>query len=125
MNAGQVKRLRLTAKIWSILSIGFVLLIFIGEMINATGPAPTLDEWLGLAFFPMGVVIGLILAWWHEGVGGAVTVLSFVAFYIWELILSGSLADGPFFLLVAAPGFLFLTTWLQSRRQSELPSKLV
>lgn len=120
MNATQVKRLRLTAKIWSILSIGFVLLIFIGEMMNPTGQPLSPIEWLGLAFFPIGVLIGLILAWWYEGIGGVVTALSLVAFYIWEATLSGSLADSPFFFLVAAPGFLFLACWFWSRDRAEV-----
>ena len=120
MNAVQIKRLRLTAKIWSLLSIGFVLLIFIGEMMGSTGPALTLDEWVGLAFFPIGVVIGLILGWWREEIGGAVTILSLLAFYIWDLLRSGDFPGGPFFLLVAAPGFLFLAGWFFSRRRSEV-----
>lgn len=107
--------MRIAARVWSVLSIAFVLLFFIGEMMNPTGPAPTRTEWVGLSFFPIGVVIGLILGWWREGIGGAVTVLSLISFYIWDLARSGDFPGGPFFLLVAAPGFLFLACWFWSR----------
>jgi hypothetical protein len=103
MNTKLVKRLRLTAKIWSILSIGFVLLFVIGEGLSGEGPMPTASEWVGLAFFPIGVVVGLALAWWREGIGGALAVLSLIAFYVWDLVRSGDLPGGPFFLLVVAP----------------------
>lgn len=115
MNTKKVNRLRVTAKVWSILSIGFVLLIFIGEGLSGNDPMPTTSEWVGLTFFPIGIVIGLALAWSREGIGGAVTVFSLIAFYIWDLIRSGDLPGGPFFLLVAAPGVLFLACWFWSR----------
>jgi hypothetical protein len=120
MNTKQVKRLQITAKVWSILSIAFILLIFIGEGLSENGQMPTAAEWVGLTFFPIGVAIGLILAWWREEIGGAVTVLSFIAFYIWNFVLSGDLADGLFFLLVAAPGFLFLASWYFSRNEGRV-----
>lgn len=120
MSAVQIRRLRLTAKIWSLLSIGFVLLIFIGEMMGSTNSALTFDEWMGLAFFPIGVVIGLILGWWRDEIGGAVTMLSLIAFYVWDLLRSGDFPGGPFFILVAAPGFLFLICWFWSRGHSEV-----
>jgi hypothetical protein len=106
---------RRIARVWSLLSIAFVLMTFIGELFDPSGPAPTSVEWVGLAFFPIGVVIGLILAWRWEGIGGATAVLSLLAFYIWDLIRSGDLPGGPFFFLVAAPGFLFLANWYSSR----------
>jgi hypothetical protein len=118
MNTKQVKGLRIMAKVWSILSIGFVLLFVIGGGLSGAEPMPTASEWVGLAFFPIGVTIGLALAWWREGIGGTVAVLSLIAFYIWDFARSGDLPGGPYFLLVAAPGFLFLACWLWSRDRS-------
>jgi len=108
--------LRRIAQMWSLLSIAFVLLFVIGELFNPSGPAPTPAEWVGLAFFPIGVVVGLVLAWRWEGIGGGTAVLSLLAFYTWEFICRGDFPGGPFFLLVAAPGFLFLIYWARSRR---------
>ncbi len=115
-----VKILRLIARIWSLLSIGFILAIFIGEALSGEGVWPTSAEWLGLALFPSGVLFGLVVAWWREGIGGAVALLSLAGFYLWMWLQNGRLPEGPFFVLVAAPGLLFLICSLLDR--SERPS---
>jgi hypothetical protein len=100
------------AKIWSIASIGFILLILAGELISPHAPPPTaLRDILGLFFFPFGTCVGMALAWRWEGLGGAITVGSLLAFYAMSYIVDGRFPRGPYFLLVAAPGFLFLLSW--------------
>lgn len=111
-----IRVLRIIARIWSLLSIGFILLIFVGEALNGERPAPTPLEWFGLALFPGGVLLGLIIAWRYEGLGGIVTLSSLGAFYIWNFLQSGRLAGGPFFFLAAAPGLLFLICCMLERR---------
>lgn len=112
------RMVRSIARIWSLLSIGFVLMFVVGETVGKQGLMPTPVEWVALAFFPTGVVIGLIVAWWREGLGGGIAIFSLLAFYAWEFAYSGDLAGGPFFFLVAAPGLLFLIYWWLSRRAS-------
>ena len=82
---------------------------------------PTAQEWIGLALFPIGLSIGLILAWRHEAAGGFVSVACTVAFYIWNLVRSGYLPRGPFFCLLAAPSLLFITAALLFRRSASAP----
>jgi hypothetical protein len=67
------KVIRWTARVWSIASIGIILLFIFGEGMKRVRPS----EWLLFLFFPAGICIGMILAWWKEGVGGGITVLSF------------------------------------------------
>jgi hypothetical protein len=112
--------IRWVAKVWSVLSIGALLLPTLVE-----GPywlrAQSLREVIGhLCFF--GILLGLILAWRWEGLGGTITVGSFALFYLtWWL--SGRSPSGPFFALIAAPGFLFLACWLRAHyRQRGVPS---
>src|SRR6266496_948292 len=64
--------LRWIARAGSLLSIGLILLFLIGEGFDTT--QVTLKQWIGLLFFPSGVVIGMIVAWWKEegGAAGAV-----------------------------------------------------
>ena len=51
--------------------------------------------------------IGLIIAWWKEGAGAGVTLLSLLAFYgVYGLLLGNHL--GGWFIAFAAPAFLFL-----------------
>ena len=107
-----IRVLRWVARIWSIVSIGFILLIAIGELISPHAPPPsTLRDIVGMFLFPFLTCVGMILAWRWEGVGGGITVGSVLAFYAWLGIMDGRLPRGPYFALVAAPGFLFLLLW--------------
>jgi hypothetical protein len=109
-----IDSLRWAARAGSIVSIGILLLFIIGEGFDPTRIAP--KEWLGLLFFPLGVVAGMIVAWWREGLGGAITGASLLAFYlVYGLLLSGRFPSGGAFIVFAAPGFLFLTHWLLTR----------
>jgi hypothetical protein len=107
---------RWTAKVWSLATIGLVLLIFVGEAVSpSTSAGFTPSELVGLVFFPIGTCLGMVLAWRREALGGAVTIASMVAFYTWMYLDRASFPRGPYFLVVAAPGFLFSLAALLSR----------
>ncbi|MCB8982787.1 MAG: hypothetical protein H6659_03085 [Ardenticatenaceae bacterium] len=110
-----VRTVRWVARIWSLLSIVLIGAIFVGQMSGMIGSRPSPSEWVGLAFFPLGVLVGLGLGWWREDVGGVTAVLSLFAFYIWDLLVNHSLPGGIFFLLLTAPAFLYLFVWRQTR----------
>jgi hypothetical protein len=105
---------RWLARITSLLSVGMLSLFLFGEPFN--GARITSRELVGLAFFPAGVAIGLIIAWWKEGLGAAISLVSLLAFYIIFGWLLGSNVKGPYFVLFASPAFLFLIAWLLSKR---------
>lgn len=111
---------RWTARIWSIVSIGLMLTLLVGEGFNPTHITPT--EWLGLLFFPVGISVGMILAWWREGFGGIITVGSLFAFYVIDFVTTSTLPKGWAWLAFAAPGFLFLLCWYWSREASTAPA---
>jgi hypothetical protein len=90
------------------LVLGFI----VGEGFNPSG----LNEWLGVLLFPVGISIGMILAWWKEGLGGSITVGSLLAFYVVHLTTAGTFPKGWAWLAFAAPGFLFLLSSHLSRR---------
>ena len=112
-----VTAIRWTARLWSIASIGFILLMFIGSgLAEGFNPAQfAFRDLVGLFFFPLGVCLGTIVAWRWEGLGGGITVTSLLAFYAWCHVVRGRFPGGPYFALIAAPGFLFLVSWLLSR----------
>lgn len=110
------------ARIWSLAAVGFVLLFLIGEGLNGQGGKPTGAEWIGLAFWPTGVCLGLIIAWFRIGLGGAIATGSLVGFYVWYLLDRGTFPRGPYFILVAAPGVLFLVASLLSRPRQQTSS---
>jgi hypothetical protein len=102
---------RWLARLSSVLSIG-LLILFLKDF-NPAVVRPR--EWIGLAFFPVGVILGLGIAWWKEALGGAIALLSVAAFYlIYGWLLRGNVGTVAF-LVFASPAFLFLIAWLLSR----------
>jgi hypothetical protein len=108
------------ARIWSLASIVFVLVFLFGEVFSGHGAKPTAAEWIGLALFPGGVVVGLVVAWFREGIGGIIATGCLIGFYGWNLLDSGRFPTGPYFLLVAAPGILFLLSSLLWPKPQEI-----
>jgi hypothetical protein len=110
---------RWVARVWSIASIGTLLLFFIGEGLlgeeEFTLANITPAEWLGLVLFPGSISVGMLLAWWREGLGGAITVGSLLAFYIFDLLTTGTFPSGLAFALFSMPGVIFLGCWLLSQ----------
>jgi hypothetical protein len=106
-----VLSLRWIARIWSLGSLVLLLGFVVGEGLHPSG-----YEWLGLLFFPFAISLGMVLAWWKEGVGGSVTVGSLAAFYLLHFATAGTFPKGWAWLAFAAPGFLFLLVSLVSRR---------
>ena len=100
----------LLARVGSIASITLLILLFMGEAFRPAEISP--NEWAGLLFFPIGVMVGMIVAWWKEGLGAAVTVLSLLAFYMVYGYLLKNHIGGWAFIVFASPGFLFLLHWL-------------
>ena len=102
--------IELFARVGSIASITLLVLIFMGEGLHPSEISS--DEWAGLLFFPIGVTIGMIVAWWKEALGSAVTLLSLMAFYLVYGYLLRNHIGGWAFIAFASPGFLFLLHWL-------------
>lgn len=98
------------ARLTSIASITLLLMLFAGEGLHPS--RITTSEWVGLLFFPIGVMIGMVIAWWKEGVGSLVTVVSLLAFYVVYGYLMRNHLGGWAFIVFASPGFLFLLHWL-------------
>ena len=102
--------IRWIARAWSIATIVLVVLFLVGEPFD-----PSRAQWLGLLFFPLGVCAGMIVAWWKEALGGSITVSSLLAFYAVHFATAERFPAGWAFLAFAAPGFLFLLSWVVRR----------
>ena len=94
--------LRWVARSLSLLVIGFLFLFLFGEGLP---PITVLH-----IFFPFSVMLGLILAWFFEGIGATITIVSVAAFYSVHYFYDGKLPGGPFFLLSGAPSVIFLVS---------------
>lgn len=100
---------RWIARISSIPIIIIFLLMFLGEGFDPSKVKPM--EWVMLIFGPFGLILGMILGWWKEGLGGAIATLSFFI----AMIVGGYSSSGAAYMAVcAAPGFLFLLSWVLS-----------
>lgn len=98
------------ARVGSVASVTFLLVLFVGEGIHPSKISA--NEWAGMIFFPIGVVIGMAIAWWKEAAGSAVTLGSLLGFYvIWGYLMQNHIG-GWWFVALASPGFLFLLHWL-------------
>ena len=98
------------ARLASIASITLIVLLFWSEAFNPSQISRT--QWVGLVFFPLGVTIGMVIAWWKEGLGSAVTLGSLAAFYLVYGYVFKNHIGGWAFIAFASPGFLFLLHWL-------------
>jgi hypothetical protein len=90
----------------SLLTIGTLALFAFGEAEPRVMPTP--GEALLLAFFPIGVAVGLALAWKYERTGAFVALGSLAVFYLLEFLMSGRFPGGPWFLIFTLPALLFL-----------------
>ena len=109
--------LRWAARIAGALAAAFIAITFIGSGIGAGFGSLlhlTLRESLMMAAF-FSVWLGLILGWWHELLGGSLTVGGMIAFYLLDIAFSGTPPRGVVFPLIAAPGLLFLVYGLATR----------
>jgi len=98
------------ARIGSVMSITLLVLIFQAEALHPSDIAP--KEWFGLVFFPIGIIIGLAIAWWKEGLGISITMGSLLAFYLVYGYLLEYHVGGWAFVIFASPAFLFFFHWV-------------
>ena len=108
---------RWTARLLAALGLGILLLFVFGEDFDMA--AISRNDLVGLLFFPVAVIAGLVLAWQEEFVGGLVTVTGVAGFYVvYGLLLNGSLRMGWWFVLFAVPGLLFMVYGIISAERS-------
>lgn len=110
MNAKTAQIIRWTSRILAALMAALILLIFIGEAVaDGLGPFSDLtlrEQLMMVAFFT--AFLGLILGWLREKLGGWLVVGGLAAFYLLDLVFSGTFPRGVTFLMIVLPGLLYL-----------------
>lgn len=111
-----LRTIRWIARLASLASLAMLALFA-----TSGGQSPTGFEWLLLACFPIGVAIGMIVAWFAEISGGLITLASLSAFHLLHALGADRPPSGPWFAIFAAPGLVLLavglvSTWRRRRR---------
>jgi hypothetical protein len=112
------RALRLAARGWSVASVTLLLGFIVGEGVDVARLSAL--EAAGFLFFPVGLCVGMAVAWRRPALGGGITVGSLAAFYVLHRASAGAFPRGAAWLAFAAPGFLFLTSGLLSRGSGSL-----
>ena len=119
--SGWPARIRRAARILSVIYFVIFVFIIIMETIYQHGGEASPRDLVLVAFIPVGVFLGMALAWRWEGLGGAISTLSVIGFYVAMFILDGDLPQAMVFTMLIPliiPGILFLISWVLHRRPS-------
>ena len=100
---------------WTARAASLVSLVFLAMFATSGGSAPTAAEWLLLAFFPIGVALGMIVAWHREILGGVIAASSLAAFHALLLLDGSRPAAGWWFLVFASPALALLVCGVTTR----------
>jgi len=100
---------------WTARAASLVSLAFLAMFATSGGAAPSGYDWLLLAFFPVGVALGMIVAWRREILGGVIAASSLAAFHALLLLDGSRPAAGWWFLVFASPAFVLLACGVTTR----------
>lgn len=106
--------LRWIARAWGLASSLLLMAFVFGGRENLQFTAASAMLFL---LFPVGIVAGIVVAWWRELAGGLITVGSLGLFYLVVFARNGWVPGTPYFLLFAGPGFLHVMSALIAARR--------
>jgi hypothetical protein len=119
-NRNHYNWLRWIARIAGILLVAFTLIIFIGEFIegqqrNSGSEVSSNTPIILIIFVIWGIALaGLVLALWNEGLGGIISLISFMMAYILNLFNKEASMRGNaigVFIIFCIPSILYLVYW--------------
>jgi hypothetical protein len=110
------RALRWAGRLASLAVIAILVLFMIGEGYNPLALKPR--DLLLAVFFPLGFLLGLILGWRREFLGGVMVLAGLVGFYLVHLALNGGFPKGWAFVFLSAPGILLLLSAAMHRHLS-------
>ena len=114
------KIFRSIARIWSILVFVFALLRIITPDPYATEPVPASD-WFLLSLWGV-AILGLLIAWRWELVGGIITIATmFVSELFWVILKGDWLVNFLiFWFFLVPPAILFMVAWGLERKTKKI-----
>ena len=111
-----VKIIRWIARIWSLVIFAVVLMIIFSPDPHSTEPVP-FEDWFLLSLWGV-AVLGLLIGWHWELVGGIITIATMFLREVAWVILKGEwlLPFLIFWLAVIPPAILFMVAWGLERK---------
>lgn len=95
------------ARVLGTLTLAFLLFMVIGQFFGAEEIGLGIgsgSDLISLVFFPVSTIIGLVLAYKWEGIGGIITVIGMIGLHIIRPDLASNLIISMF----AIPGLLYI-----------------
>ncbi len=103
------------AQIWGGLSLAFLLFFvgahFFGNELES-GDFSSIEEVITFIFFPIFTMLGLVMAYWKKGLGGAITTIGILGLFI----LRSDLTDNFYMWVLNIPGILYLLSWWMKKQ---------
>ena len=115
MKKSLVKSIRWFARILGSLLVLLVLVMFIGYAIEPQGTGDMTLQDIPLIIGMIAMLIGIIIAWFHEGIGGLFLIGGFIPFLVDEL-QSGQGYNAWFLAVFPLIGLLHLFCWWVSSK---------
>jgi len=118
-----INSVRWTANIIGTLIVALTLFFFIGYMIEGRDkPAPNFDISTILTFVVWGIgLAGLLVALWKPGLGGLISLLSFIVFNVMVALSPNPESHYSVVLLIfLIPSILFLLFWWLTNNQNRM-----
>lgn len=110
------------ARIWGSLIIVFIMVFLIAHILEKEPSGEGISgtkELITFIFFPILTVIGLVLAYKREGLGGLVASLALIT-----AMSLNSIIDLKFVFLIFPPGVLYLVYWYLNRKDKQIESRM-
>jgi hypothetical protein len=101
-----VAALKWLGRILSVASIIMIASTYAYEDVETA--SMNFEEFSMLLCFPVGIISGMIIAWWWEGIGGGITIMSLIGFYIFSYIFFGVFPEGNEYIKYSSPGMFFI-----------------
>ncbi len=94
---------RWTARIVGSLIVGLLVLFAVGQGFD---PTQFHGIELGMIVALLVALVGMVVLWWREGIGGAISLTGMIAFYGLNFAVAGEFPGGPVFPVCFLPGLL-------------------
>ncbi|MDP1623204.1 MAG: hypothetical protein Q8M08_12795 [Bacteroidales bacterium] len=113
--------IRWIARIWGTSILAFILFFLFAHIFGTEeGDNGFKNNSISFIFFPVSSIIGLAIALKWEGLGGLITTIGIIGFFI----LRFDLISDPFYICgPTPPGILYLGYWYLSKGQTKTVEK--